>query len=656
LRSRIFASFLLLLLPLAALAAPGAFEIRNVGIDASLGFEIQGTLVAVRSSEARSNNTDLNSDGDTLDFVLQIVDAESGIVHNTALEASGGIRMTDRYVAFTVLESRQGGLDLNGDGDALDLVQFVHDSATGTTVNLALASSAFRIDADLLAFTVHEANQGGLDRNGDGDAKDQVLHLYDLSRGALVNLGLESAGGFVVSGSRVAFSVSESAQGAADRNGDGDALDSVLHVAGPSGSPVNLGAAVTSSAFQMDGDLLAFVVRESMQGAQDLNADSDAGDGVLHLHDFRTGSTRNVGRAVTSFQLDGSIVAFAQSESGQQNADANGDGDSFDDVLHYYDSKSSTVRNLAFAIEGYQLDGQHLAFGVREFRQAVTDLNGDGDTADLVLHLYDTELRTTTNLGTDTTLGFKLDGDVLLAFGASEAGQGVDLNGDGDMLDYALHVFDILSGTVLNLAVDPSGGFQSFQLDGRFLTFGVREAAQGGMDLNGDLDADDIVLHVFDGDSAATANLALDVTAGHQIQGGRIAFGVTEARQANADLNGDADTGDIVLHLANLSPDNVRERIEALIAGVRSLGLPRGVERSRVAMLEHALAAYDRDNPCRTILWLRVFKLSMRGHLGKKVKADDVRALRAEARAIIQILKDENPDCKPKLHRLCRRR
>jgi hypothetical protein len=645
----------LLLLLLLPQVAPGAFEIRNVGIDASLGFEIQGNLVAVRSSESRSNNTDLNSDGDTVDFVLHVVDATSGVVHNTGLEASGGIRMTSRYVAFTVLESRQGNLDLNGDGDALDFVQFVHDSSTGTTMNLGLASSSFRVDGDLLAFTVNETNQGGVDRNGDGDAKDVVLHLYDLSRNALVNLGLDATGGFVVSGNRVAFAVSENNQGMADRNGDGDVLDSVLHLADASGSLDNLQAATVALQFQMDGDLLAYVVRESMQGNRDLNGDADSGDNVLHVHDLRTSSTTNVGRAVSSFQLDGSLVAFAQSEGSQQKADANGDGDNFDEVLHYYDANGGAVRSLGVAVEGYQLDGQHLAFGVREFRQAVTDLNGDGDTADLVLHLFDVELRTATNLGTDTTLGFKLDGDVLLAFGASEASEGVDLNGDGDTLDYALHVFDIVSGTVLNLAVDPSGGFQSFQLDSKFLTFGIREAAQGGVDLNGDADSDDIVLHVFDGDSASTANLGLDVTAGHQIQDGRIAFAVTEARQANADLNGDADSGDIVLHVANLNPDTIRERIEALIAGVRSLGLTRAQERSRVAMLEHALAAYDRDNPCRTILWLRVFKLSMRGHLGKKVKAADVQELRDEARAIIQLLRDENPKCKPRLHRLCRR-
>jgi hypothetical protein len=569
--------------------------------------------------------------------------------------------MSGSFVAFAVLESRQGNTDLNGDGDTADFVQFVFDASTGTVTNLGLASASFRIDGSLLAFTVGESSQGGLDRNGDGDAKDSVLHLYDLTRNTITNVGLDASGGFVVSGSRVAFAVSENSQGATDRNGDGDALDSVLHVVdGATGVVTNLGAATLSQQFQIQGSFVAYVVRESSQGSSDLNGDSDVNDNVLHLHDAAAGTTTNLGRAVAGFLLGTELLAFSQPEAAHGNVDANGDADAFDDVLHYYDLATRSTANLARAIEGFELDGPHLAFGVREFRQATTDLNGDGDTSDLVVHLFDAELGTIVNLGVDTTLGFKLNGEVLLAFGASEASQGVDLNGDGDTLDFALHVFDIVSGTVLNLAVDPSGGFQSFQLDGRFLTFGVREAAQGGVDLNQDADAGDVVLHFFEADSGAVTNLGFDVTAGHQIRDGRVAFAVTESNQGMQDLNGDGDALDIVLHLADLRPDSARDLIEALIAHVRSLGLPRGIEKSRVAMLEHALRALDRDKPCRAIFWLRVFKLSVRAVKGKKIAPADADALRQEARAIIELLRKENPDCpkgrpKKKLHRLCRR-
>jgi len=654
LRSR---ALTLLLFTLFLNRTSAAVEIVNVGVDASLGFEIQGDFVAIRTSEARSGGTDLNGDGDTADFVLQVFDWSTGLVRNTGLEASGGFRMAGRYVAFTVLESRQGGLDLNGDGDAADLVQHVYDAETGVATNLGLAASTFRIKGDLLAFTVIESAQGASDRNGDGDSNDGVLHLYRPSTGALTNVGLDAAGGLVSSDTHVAFAVSESNQGGADRNGDGDALDTVLHLVDAStGVTTNLGAATLSLQFQLDSNLVAFVVRESSQGNQSLNGDSDVNDNVLHLYDIADGTTSNLGRAVTSFQLADGVVAFAQPESAQGAADANGDGDAFDDVLHYFDAASSTMTNLASAVEGFQLDSEHLAFGVREFRQAATDLNGDGDTADLVLHLHDVAASTTVNLGTDATLGFKLDGETLLAFGVWEPGQGVgDLNGDGDISDYVLHVYDIVSGTVINLEVDPSGGFQSFQVDGKLLTFGVQEQAQGATDLNLDGDTADIVLHYYRAGADSIVNLGFDVSAGHQVQADRIAFAVTESRQGFTDLNGDGDTGDIVLHVADVGPDDARSRIEALIALVRAMNLPRNTERHHVAFLELALQALDGDNPCEAIRWLQLFDFSVKVPQGMKIPQAQAQELQNEAESILDQLREENPSCKSLAHLLCKK-
>ena len=647
----------LLLFTLFVNRTSAAVDIVNVGVDASLGFEIQGNFVAIRTSEARSGGIDLNGDGDTADFVLQVFDWSTGLVRNTGLEASGGFRMAGRYIAFTVLESRQGGLDLNGDGDAADLVQHVYDAETGVATNLGLAASTFRIKGDLLAFTVIESAQGASDRNGDGDSNDGVLHLYRPSTGTLTNVGLDAAGGLVSSDTHVAFAVSESNQGGADRNGDGDALDTVLHLVDAStGATTNLGGATLSLQFQLDSNLVAFVVRESSQGNQSLNGDSDVNDNVLHLYNVADGTTSNLGRAAASFQLAGGVVAFAQPESAQGAADANGDGDAFDDVLHYFDAASSTMTNLSSAVEGFQLDSQHLAFGVREFRQAATDLNGDGDTADLVLHLHDLAASTTVNLGTDATLGFKLDGETLLAFGAWEPGQGAgDLNGDGDISDYVLHVYDIVSGTVINLEVDPSGGFQSFQVDGKTLSFGVQEQAQGATDLNLDGDTADIVLHYYQAGAGSIVNLGFDVSAGHQVQADRIAFAVTESRQGLTDLNGDGDTGDIVLHVADVGPDDARSRIEALIALVRSMDIPENNERVLVAFLEFALRALDQDKPCRVLEWLQVFDFSVRAHQGKKIPYAQAQELRDEAQSILDQLRDENPSCKNPNHELCKK-
>ena len=63
--------------------------------------------------------------------------------------------------------------------------------------------------------TVSESGQGE-DLNGDGDAEDDVLHIYDLTVDAATNLRL--AGGPQVSGDRLVILVSE------------DAVENVVHL------------------------------------------------------------------------------------------------------------------------------------------------------------------------------------------------------------------------------------------------------------------------------------------------------------------------------------------------------------------------------------------------------------------------------------------
>src|SRR3972149_3166439 len=155
------------------------------------------------------------------------------------------------------------------------------------------------------------------------------------------------------------------------------------------------------------------------------------------------GTATNVGLdASLGFQLDGNLVAFGVFESNQGNTDLNGDGDTNDTVLHVFDKARGTTTNVGLDAGGFQLDGKLVAFGVSESNQGNTDLNGDGDTNDTVLHVFDKGRGTTTNVGLDTSFGFQLDGN-LVAFGVTESNQGnTDLNGDGDTNDTVLHVFD----------------------------------------------------------------------------------------------------------------------------------------------------------------------------------------------------------------------
>ena len=628
--------------------------VTNVGIDASQGFVLENGFVVLRASEYGSG-IDFNADGDKFDFVLHIYNTETGQLTNTGLEASGQIHASGNYVAWTVFEINQGGVSLNGDADAFDFVLHLANMSTGTVVNFGLAASDPTIKGNTLGAIVLESKQGRIDLNHDNDTGDGVLHLIDIPSGIVTNVGVDATAGFVLDGNRAVFGAREVNQGNTDLNLDGDTADSVLH-AWDGATVTNLGRPSDLFEFQLEGDLLAFIVGEGSDGNNDLNDDDDTADKVLHVHDFASGKTTNLELAVqrsADFRLNGGLLAMAVSES-FQGEDLNDDDDELDDVLYLLDFSDveddkidESVTNLEYAVQGFQLENGRLAFGVREASQFAADLNNDGDTADLVLHLYDTATETTQNLKTDASFGFKLDDDMLLGFGASEADQGgSDGNGDGDVDDFTLYVFDFSTGSLRSLAVDPSGGLQTFQVDGKFVSFGVNESQQGNVDFNGDGDFGDVVLHYLDATTGVSTNLALDVTMGHQLQDGTIAFVVTENLQNMADLNGDDDALDIVLHVANLetqmSPDYM---IAALIAHVKSLDLHRRVERSQVLMLRQAQRALDKDKPCKSIKFLEVFQSLVHVRSGRDISEADAAALIAEAGDVIDVLKEQHPEC-----------
>lgn len=653
-RWRALAPWLLLLASPQAILAQAV--VTNVGIDASQGFVLENGFVAFRASEAGSG-TDLNGDADSNDFVLHIYDTQSGTLTNTGLEASGQIHVSGNYVAWTVFELAQGFTDLNGDSDVNDFVLHLADMSMGTVANLGLAGSDPVIVGDTLGVRVLESKQNMTDLNGDLDANDGVLHLIDIPSGVVTNVGVDAAAGFVMNGNRVVFAASEANENNSDLNGDNDTSDLVLH-AWDGTSVTNLGQATDFLGFELEGDLVAFIVVEASAGVGSLNGDGDILDEVMYVHDFSTGTTTNLQLAVdggADFELNGGFVAMVVPESRQGNTDLNNDGDMNDDVIHVFDG--SSVSNLNFAVQGFELDSGNLAFGVRESGHFGADLNGDNDAGDLVLHLYDTATGLTQNLNTDASFGFDLDGDMLLGFGASEANQG-DGNGDGDTGDFTLYVFDISAGNLIALAVDPSGGLQTFQLDENYVSFGVNELAQDSTDFNNDSDVDDVVLHYFDATTGMSSNLMLDASMGHQIQDGKIAFIVSEARQGSTDLNSDGDTLDIVLHIAELDPQgpsmSPEDMLAALVEHVKSLDLNRYVEHRMLLMLRLAGHALERDQPSHAIKFLLWFRWSVHA-AGRWIDSSDARALIQEADAIVDVLQAEHSDGRGHNHS-CHRR
>jgi len=110
------------------------------------------------------------------------------------------------------------------------LLQQAYGQGTTTNVGLDISSGIFTIDGNLIAFGVSEFNQGSTDLNGDGDANDGVLHVFNARTGTTTNVGLDLCCGIGIDGNLIAFGVSEFNQGNTDFNGDGDANDGVLHV------------------------------------------------------------------------------------------------------------------------------------------------------------------------------------------------------------------------------------------------------------------------------------------------------------------------------------------------------------------------------------------------------------------------------------------
>lgn len=274
---------------------------------------------------------------------------------------------------------------MNGDGDTLDAVVQLLDGRSLRVVNTRTAietpSSSVvgfpftTAEASLLSFRSPELEQGR-DLNGDGDLDDVVLQVSDLARGVTRSSGVESllmaaaflANGLPPSGGRYAIPVLEAGQGGADLNGDGDSDDVVLHVfdAG-TGRTRNVGLAIpiTFVFFPVPvilrGD--GFVALPVFETTADLNGDGDLVDPIPHFVDLATGEVsavpaaladfvpffifagvpESVQRPPTPFSLlippspapgIGDVFSFGVSEQAQGQTDLNGDGDSFDVVVH----------------------------------------------------------------------------------------------------------------------------------------------------------------------------------------------------------------------------------------------------------------------------------------------------------------------------------
>ena len=363
--------------------------------------EPEHVFVPLRES---SIGRDANADGDLFDWVLHLYDLAAETTVNVGLAGASKLDPKSREL-FQAFEANQGQ-DMNGDG-VLDAAIWHAIGTDGSATNLGVGQRipmsiplkglphADELDPSFLPFLVEEITS---DLNGDGDQDDRVLQHWLHRSSTLENQAVAATsiidGGVAANGERVTFV--EIAEIKKDLNGDGDKFDSVLAVSRGPGHreivPLALEQDVSTlaPAVRTQDLIAAFVVGESEQGA-DLNGDGDKQDELLHVLDGATGEVTPILWQVNvkSVAVVGNRVFAMRAESPAN--DWNGDGDSFDWVLFGYDLSTGQTTNYGLAyfngVLGISAAGNALVVQVAEQAQGFTDLNGDGDASDTVVHV-----------------------------------------------------------------------------------------------------------------------------------------------------------------------------------------------------------------------------------------------------------------------------
>lgn len=502
-RCRFFAPLVAVLTAGAAMIASAQtlrVEVLNTRREPSSRVWGGGNWMAICVDEdARS----LNMDMDTDDTVVVLIDARTATPHETRLavdftiadeEDDWPIAFGGDQAAIQVSEQDNGEKDLNGNGRADDSVLGLYDLTKKQWTSLGVVGARPQFLAGKLYF-VRPETDAGKDLNGDGDQKDAVLCVCDIASRQIESLGMDASAGFQVAAGAVAALVRESAQGANDLNGDKDVQDAVAQVYLLADKKWTSTALESETEMALTPKLLALAVEESAQGGKDLNGDGDATDIVCQVWDIAGGTPTSTGQDCSGgLSADGSLVAFSTAESAQGNTDLNGDKDFTDEVVQVFTLGSARAKNVGRdASGGMAAGGGKVAFSCSEADNGNRDLNRDNDTADYVLMVYDPVKNSVFNSA------YAADGDLnaaggLLAWKVLEADQyDRDLNRDADTDDSILFVMDLATNTFGSTATAAS---EYVLITARSVGFPCPEGDQGNRDINLDQDTDDEVLQV----------------------------------------------------------------------------------------------------------------------------------------------------------------
>ncbi len=481
---------------------------------------------------------DLDGDGDRTGLVLHVLDLGSGTLTNTnlaypeltlveAVVRPPRLGGNDKLAVFQISEA-ETGRDLDGDGIRGEVSTRILDRRTGVVRALSFEHDDFKLGGELVALTSR-------------DATGTFLHVFDARDGSLTTLPDEAAAPVAVQGRLVFFTRNE--DGVFDLNADGDADDfHVLHrYDADSGRIVNTTLNGGVYVHVLDG-FAGLNIGEEDQG-QDLNGDGDAADQVFVALDLRSGQMRIPGITEASFvnpfvNPGDDSKAFLLTAA-EQGLDRNGDGDTDDTVALFYEPRSERVLDTAVALEvdSFVQAGRWIGVRVAEWDQG--DLDRDGETHSVVPNVLDA------STGRSVNLGFR--GTWLAAFGEQLLGARQVFR-ETVLVENELIVWDPSTRLVRRTGFDVRHVLASE--DGQRAL--VLEAESAG-DRNGDGDRLDRVFALYEGSTGAVRSLGLAAGGGGLASGGQAVVTVSEEGQG-VDLNGDGDQRDLVLHRIFLDP------------------------------------------------------------------------------------------------------
>ena len=429
-----------------------------------ISFSLTGTdgdIIFATSSEVVDG--DLNGDGDATDTnIFGVIDA--------------GAEMLEAVCSCLAISpaSQPTAVPITSGGEWL--VAFLVDEA---------AEAANLNDPALFTAAWQPANCSGVP---DGDMTDHVLHwfqLSDLSMGtAAVNTGLVGASGGTAYALRSGFAgvVSpEAFEGGCDLNGDSDATDSIFRwvdASNPSATPLPI--TTTTRLLAVDttvpggsggvvrlADTWVLNVDEAADGRNydgDLTTDRE----VIGAHNpSQGGQTWNFSHGSSNPRPVGVTWMAEDPESASRffagfseafgaigttgTGDINGDGDGLDSVpsvAQVFTNNRLTFPGVATATSrtnsGLTVEENIGFHRVSEADQGNTDLNGDGDTTDLVIQRFSlVNAFTRTLVGTSSSAGgFCVSTGTgnaeFAAFLTEEFQENADFNGDGDTNDFVV--------------------------------------------------------------------------------------------------------------------------------------------------------------------------------------------------------------------------